>query len=293
MMELISVIITTYKRPIEILERALRSVINQSYKSTEIIIVDDNPESSNLINSIKEITKLLEYEKIRYVKHSINLGACAARNTGIKLAKGNYIAFLDDDDEWLPLKLEQQYKKIQESDAALVYCKYYKMYEEDNRRIKSKNKCYSGMIFDELILRNFVGSTSFVLIKKECFVECGGFDEKMKASQDLEMWLRVSKKFKVDYVDEYLVLYHIHQNERITSNPHNKIQGIERINYLYKAYLEKNKKKKSKRLFLLVPFYLIAGNKVMARRTYIEALRSYPYDLILNLKYLIKYLRGY
>ena len=107
-MELISVIITTYKRNPEILKRAIDSVVAQTYENLELIIVDDSPESYELRDAVKGMVLAIEDKRVIYHQHKVNKGVCAARNTGIELSSGEYLAFLDDDDAWLLDKFTQQ-----------------------------------------------------------------------------------------------------------------------------------------------------------------------------------------
>lgn len=106
--DLVSVIIPTYKRTFAMLSRAIKSVLSQSHKNIEIIVVDDSPSSFIDKDSIKRQVEKIPDDRIIYIQHESNQGACVARNTGIKNAKGDYVAFLDDDDEWLPDKLKLQ-----------------------------------------------------------------------------------------------------------------------------------------------------------------------------------------
>ncbi len=104
--ELVSVIITTCNRNSCYIERALKSVMAQTYENIEIIVVDDNRADYSIKETIKQTIKGICPQAV-YCSHNKNLGAPAARNTGIRIAKGDYIAFLDDDDEWLPDKVEK------------------------------------------------------------------------------------------------------------------------------------------------------------------------------------------
>lgn len=289
---LISVVITTYRRPPKMVKRAIESVINQTYRNLEIIIVDDSPDDfterkvvEKMILSIKEKDK-----RVRYIKHNENKGACTARNTGIKNSHGNFIAFLDDDDEWLPAKIEKQLKLFKDPEVGLVYCRSFTINELHRVKRVRKAKFYKGYVFDQLFRTNFIGSTSFPLIKKDCFQHCGMFDTRLKSCQDFELWLRITKKYKVDYVDEPLVNYYIHGNERISFNPLNRIQGITSINTKYKDYLKRHPYLKSKRLMSLVPLYLQIGEKNKAIRIYYEAVKLAPLNLKNSLKYLLCFL---
>ncbi len=292
MIELISVIMPTYKRPYKMISRAIQSIINQTYKNFELIIVDDSPHSyENRYNVKKEIESIGD-ERIKYIQHEKNMGACAARNTGIKSAEGEYIAFLDDDDEWLPRKLELQYKKITETDAGLVYCLSNTIKQnKDNITSKKlrKSKMSTGWIYEELIFGNFIGSTSFVLIKKLVFDNCGYFNENLKSAQDAELWLRIAKKYKIEVIAIPLVNYYIHEGERISSNPSNKIQGLEMINDLNRDYLELHPYAYSTRKTKIVPFYKAEYGFTYAWKKWYEAFKIYPFNY-LHIKYLIKLL---
>ena len=287
--DLISVIITTYRRPPKMVNRAIQSVINQTYRNLEIIIVDDSPDDfkerkavERMILSIKEKDK-----RIRYIKHTKNKGACAARNTGIKKSHGNFVAFLDDDDEWLPVKLEKQLKLFVDPEIGLVYCRSFTIDELYGLKKIREDKFYKGYVFEQLFRRNFIGSTSFPLIRKECFQECGMFDTNLKSSQDFDLWLRIAKKYKVDYINEPLVNYYVHDNERLTTNPVYKIQGKLAINRKYQDYLESHPYLKSERLISLIPYYLKIGEKPKAKKAYLKAIRLAPLNLKVNLKYLL------
>src|SRR5699024_744473 len=121
---LVSVIIPTFKRKKEIVRRAVKSVMAQTYQNIEIIIVDDSPEEFQGSIKIKEYLDSLKDERVKYIKHSENKGANAARNTGIRNSKGNFLAFLDDDDEWLPMKIEKQIQQFKCDQIGMVYCPY-------------------------------------------------------------------------------------------------------------------------------------------------------------------------
>ena len=284
--QLVSVIIPTYKRRTGMVERAVKSVLNQSYQKLEIIIVDDSPADFEFRDAIKNMLDRLNDDRVSYIRHVNNMGACAARNTGIEAAKGTYLAFLDDDDEWLPEKLEKQIKKIKIDKIGLVYCKQIVINDTLMEKKINNRKCYSGMVFDKLIMDNFIGSTSFVLVKKECFQNVGMFNTKMESAQDGEMWLRIAKTYQVDYVDEPLVIYHVHGEERITTNAYKKIQGLEALNNIYAEYLEKHKEVKAIRLIKIVPYYIEVKKVKKAWNIYCQAVRLAPFSIYYNLKYL-------
>ncbi len=270
----VSAIITTYKRPPEILLRAVNSVLNQTYKDIELIIVDDSPDSYEFREDIKRMIESLE-GNIKYIQHEVNKGACAARNTGIKNSTGDYIAFLDDDDEWVDIKIEKMIEKMDSSKIGLVYCGYLVVNETKNTVTEHMCRKISGYLFDELMHRNFVGSTSFPLIRRECFDKVGMFDEEQLALQDYELWVRIAKEYELDYVDLPLVKFYEHNDVRITTNPKNRIQGNERFNRIHKEYLKKHPKVNAYRQHRLVLPY--ARNKQYFKSAW-QLLKGIAYD---------------
>lgn len=288
---LISVIIPTCKRPPAMVKRALDSVINQSYKNLEIIVVDDSPADFAQRKAVEQAIKSLNDHRLRYIKHDQNLGGSAARNTGLLASRGEFIAFLDDDDQWLPGKLQKQMAKMSDANTGLVYCSY-KIIDSSAQTTRLIDRCITGSVFDDLMLGNFIGSTSFVLVRRRCFEQCGLFDTSMLSSQDHDMWLRIARKFKVDCVNESLVIYHIHDGERITTNPRSKIQGIQAINKKYADYLATHPKAKSTRLIMLTPYYLQLGDGKKALAIYWQSVKLAPWAIKRNLAYL-KHIAGF
>ena len=287
---MISVIIPTHKREPSILARALDGVLCQTYRDIEIIVVDDSPPEYPLRAEVASIVH--EYSKsnsdisIRYYAHDKNSGACAARNTGIQYAKGEYTSFLDDDDEWLPTKLEKQMKVMQLSESALVYCGCICRNDVANTETERKTEYYAGRVFEELLFRNFIDSTSIPLIKSECLKAVGGFDEMLQSAQDYDLWIRIAAEYPIDYVDEPLVIYHEHDGEQITSNPLKKISGLERLNQKYQQYLDADKKLWHRRNISITPYYAKAGNRRKALYIWFQCVCKCPGKILDNLRYL-------
>lgn len=226
----VTAIITTYQRDVWYIERAIKSIINQTYKVKEIILVDDNKNNSFYC---KELQCLCErYEDVYYVKQNGNQGACAARNLGISYANGKYIAFLDDDDEWQKLKIEEQLAVItQNSKIGLVYCCGFLENEDTGeRKIYYNFETFKPIItFQDLLKYDYIGSTSQPLIRAECFEKVGGFDINQPARQDYEMWMRIAQKYEIRGVNKKLFIHYIHEGEQISKSKEKSYKGFVNI----------------------------------------------------------------
>ena len=280
-MELVSVVVTTYKRPPHIVERAIRSIVEQTYENIEIIVVDDSPSDYLYRDDIKQITEI--YGKIRpllYLQHEKNKGACAARNTGIKNSKGAFICFLDDDDEYVPIKVERQMKLLSNAPSdGLVYCGCIVTDDDTGERIVQKKKFYRGNVYKHILEKNFIGTTSFPLIRKQYLINVGGFDEELPACQDYDMWIRLCEHYSVDFINEPLVIYHNHSGDQITKSVSKRINALTRLIMKNEEAFQKNGKLRCIFQLKLMNEYLRENNKVMAKQILKECFLRYPWLL--------------
>jgi len=193
----ISVIIPTFNRK-ETLKRAIQSVVMQSYTPYEIIVIDDGSDDGT-----KEWLKD-NYPDVKYI-YQMNSGVSSARNKGIKFARGDWIAFLDSDDEWLPRKLKYQANKIELNPAA-KFLHTNEIWIRNGVRVNQmkKHKKYGGYIFEKCLDMCRI-SPSSVLIKKDIFDEIGMFDETLKVCEDYDLWLRFASKYPVHFLDQPLI----------------------------------------------------------------------------------------
>lgn len=287
--DLVSAIITTCKREPKIVRRALMSTLNQTYNNLEILVVDDSPDSYEQRDNIQRMVEEIQGEtdrKIRYIRHDECRGACEARNTGLQNSSGEFVAFLDDDDEWLPYKIEEQICKMDSDRVALVYCNNEKVNEIKDKSITVVRKKHRGKVYESLIFSNFVGSTSYPLIRKKALVDIGGFDPLMQSSQDYDVWLRLAQRYEVEYVDNVLVRYYVHAGEQITKNPQKKVNGLERLNEKNKEYLAHHKNAYWVRYMKIIPFYLKNNQKVKAWATWFKCVIKCPQKVRGNWEYL-------
>ena len=184
---MISVVIPTHNR-VDLLPRAIRSVQNQTYKDIEIIVVSDG-STDGTDNLMEELSK--KDPRIKYISYHPGHNGNYARNQGIMAAHGEYVAFLDDDDEWLPSKLEEQLK-IMESDPeiGLVYTGTHSVYVDDGIEYDSY-PIYQGDMSKQILYSNYIGSTTTVMLRRQIFEKSGLFDEELPAIQDYDLWIRV------------------------------------------------------------------------------------------------------
>lgn len=209
MNEMVSVIIPTYNRA-QLIKRAVVSVLKQTYRDFELIIVDDGSQDETE-EVIDKIIKETQGDRIRYIKLDRNQGVSHARNVGIQEAKYEYIAFLDSDDEWMPLKIELQMQKMLNADkeVALVFCRMGgKKRDSEERYVcppeNVPKEILVGNLFSGLLQQNVIG-TPTMLVRKECLKQVGGFKESLRCIEDWEMILRLARKWKIEFVDEQLV----------------------------------------------------------------------------------------
>lgn len=207
---LVSVIIPTYKRP-DTLSRAINSVLAQTYKNIEIIVVDDNnPDSEGRALTEAVMASYINNPQVLYVKHEKNKNGSAARNTGARVSKGEFIAFLDDDDQFLPKKIESQVLKLQSLDDewGLCYSKYYT--QKGNEKLFPVKEHREGDLFLTALKQEItVSAGSNLLIRRAAFESINGFDESFKRNQDHEFLVRLLRKYKMAYVDEPGLIYSV------------------------------------------------------------------------------------
>lgn len=204
--DLVSVIIPTYKGA-KALSRAIDSVLNQTYKNLEIIIVDDNVSSSDeRIETEAVVSKYKEYRNIHYIKHEKNMNGAAARNTGISYANGEYICFLDDDDLYLPTRIEKSVKKLDaSSDYDAVFTGVAITIGEKIKELRfvGKEEDFLFALFNNVGL---FGTGSNLFLRKEAVTSINGFDTTFIRHQDVEFMLRFFMDHQATCIDEVLVV---------------------------------------------------------------------------------------
>jgi glycosyltransferase involved in cell wall biosynthesis len=226
MNDLISVVIPVYNRK-EVLQRAVNSVLNQTYHKIEIIIVDDSS-----FDDIRQVVNRIfgDHPKIRCIRHEKNLGAQAARNSGIKAAKGEWIAFLDSDDEYLPNSIEVRLNKASATEVSVVH--------SDCIIVKKKKVGYQRDIFGvppiegdvyEYLLRGPAPVYPSLIMKKHALAEIGFLDENIMAYQEWDTAIRLAEKYNFAFVSEPTFIYYCVNNDTISSSHSKGGFGYEQV----------------------------------------------------------------
>lgn len=270
---IVSVIIPTYNRA-HLVGRAIESVLNQTYQGFELIIIDDGSKD----NTVEVINKFQQKDnRIIYLKHDKNKGGSAARNTGIKASRGEYIAFLDSDDEWLPEKLEKQINVFKKSsdNIGLVYSGYYEVLEQNGEVLSKIIPIFKGDIYKNILKSNILGSPT-PLIRKICFEKAGLFDETLLSCQDWDLWIRIAKYYKFDFLKETLAKYYIHGNQ-ISTIINNKILSREIILKKYYLDLLKNFQAIGFHYNHLGVLYSLDGKINKARKYFLNSIKFIPF----------------
>lgn len=220
----VSIVIPTYNRP-DLLRRAIDSALNQTYPNLEVIVVDDH--SDNDLNQLQE-----EYPTVTFYRNETNRGGCYSRNRGIEVSAGDFINFLDDDDELYPDKVALQIEKFEQSEDPNLG--FVTAHVEDNRSGSKiiKRNAVRGDVHKQLLWRFAISGIESLLIKKECLLEAGGFDNNLKSSQEYDLMIRLSETYSVDYVDKVLSKQH-RSRDQISLNFDKKIAGAR---YLFRKH---------------------------------------------------------
>ena len=199
----VTVVIPTYNRA-ALLPRALRSVLAQTHQDFEVLVVDDGStdDTASVVADTGDA-------RVRYVRQPENAGVAAARNRGLRESRGTFIAFLDSDDEWRPEKLAMQLELFDthSDETALVYTGVENVRTDGTSSIDRPRD--RGNVYARMLAVNVIhGGGSNVMIRRSVVATAGFFHETLPAIEDYDYWLRITRFFRVDYVDAPLVRYH-------------------------------------------------------------------------------------
>lgn len=267
----VSVVIPTYNR-VKLLDNSISSVLAQTYRDFELLVIDDcsTDNTADFVSSIGD-------ERIKLIRNSSNKGIAGVRNIGVENSSGEYIAFLDDDDEWEPEKLGRQMNLLKTGSANLG-CVYTGAFIVDSggNPIRISVPQYRKRILSEILLRNFI-ITSSVILRTECFERVGLFDETIPYGEDYDMWIRIAQEFEFDYVKDPLIRYRLHQSS-ISGNNATIATGLGILLEKHKRAFASNPRAYSNHLLELGVAYCHVGRMKEGKRAFLSAIKSYKFD---------------
>ena len=279
----VSIVIPTYNCS-EYLSEAIDSVLKQTYRNLEIIVIDDGSidNTRDILNQYQQ-----DYpDRIRSI-YQENLGVAVARNNGIKNAQGEVIALLDADDIWVPEMLECMVKSIKlDSSIGLVHANMTRMSEDGvpfDTPVR-KTQYLTGFIFEHIFLRKAHIFGNAVLFRRECCEQVGLYDENLSklGCEDRDLWLRIAKQYKVQHVDKTLAYYRIRKRS-LSHNRKNMIRG--RLYVVDKFCPVGGRNQKLRRLALTKIYkdlgdeFLVERNFHDATKQYLKAILSWPFSI--------------
>ncbi len=189
------------------ISETIKSVLAQSFGDFELIIINDGSRDRT-----EEIVKSFQDSRIRYL-YQENRGLSAARNRAVSVSGGEFIAFLDHDDLWMPDKLEKQIAVFEkDTDIALVYTNYYKLYPDGKKALGLRGEQPQGRVFEQL-LRQYTVSLTTAMVRRKALLELGDlFNEKLRIFEDYDVFMRIIFRHKVAYLRQPLTIYRIHDD---------------------------------------------------------------------------------
>lgn len=267
----VTVIITTYNRS-TMVSRAIQSVLNQTYSDFELIVVDDCSTDNT-----QEVVEAFHDRRLYYIRYNKNRGLAAARNTGIQKARGKYVAFLDDDDVWLPNRLAVQIEAAEKSSSeyGAFYCGYLS-YRYGDKPVKIIPHQRGDLM--AALLKGWTPPSSCSFFRKDALERIGGIDENIKSGVDHEMWMNLAAAgYKFDFVPEALVIPNQDNSKERMTITSKRIVGIEGFLAKWREEIVKHIGEKGfnrfRRHYLAREYYKFGLNAIQNRR-YFLAIRN-------------------
>lgn len=270
--DLVSVVLPTYNRA-RYLANAIQSVLKQSHTHLELIVVDDGSSDDT-----PHVVAACGDPRVRYASHSVNKGASAARNTGIAMASGPYIAFQDSDDVWRQDKLTVQIQALEKSDAAICVCSHRMLAARHTTEVIRKDRTRKGHDVIRLLLRGEHISPQTMVARTHVLKACGGFDEALRVSEDYELCLRLAEHHDFVFISRMLVDVYV-SPDSLSGDPLTFAQASEQIIVKHRELFERHRKGGSALLFKTAKHFGYA-NQIDRSRSYAwRALRANPLNV--------------
>lgn len=271
--DLISVIIPTYKRS-EFLFRSIDSVLSQTYKNIEVIVVDDNGCNTSFADETKlKICSVYGSDKrVRYIQNEENIGGAKARNYGAKCALGKYLCFLDDDDIYISDKLEKQHKFMVENELEMSFTDI-KMYNEQDVLVDYRsheryiNSCDNRELLKKHIMYHLTPTDSY-MFEVQAFWKAGGFHTRDVSQEFMLMLDAIEKGIKIGYMPGAYAVQYIHSEGRVSQSSR-RVNGDKKLYEVKRQYFHLLNKKEIR--FIRFRFYAALGVYFLRNRQYIKS----------------------
>ncbi len=267
----ISVVMPTYNRA-HFLRKSIDSVLSQTYENFEIIIIDNNSTDNTT-----DLLRNYNDKRIKYVENNENRGCGGARNQGMEMARGDYITFLDSDDEIFSTKFEKQLENFHAlpNKFGLIYCGFCYASGKTGEIVKYISPELYGDVYNNLLERNLFPIHA-PIIRRECFQKCGMLDVTLPACEDWDIWIRISRYYKFAFVPDILAKYNIHGKQKSTE-VESVIMARERIVEKYRSELDKRPRALARSLKKIASLYCLNDKPVEGRKYFVASIRAYPF----------------
>ena len=286
----VSVIIPTHNRA-TVLPRAVKSVLEQTFTDFEVLIVDDcsTDDTARVMADLELVDP-----RIRGFRHGVNRGSAATRNTGIANAVGEYLAFLDDDDEFLPNKLEEQVRALDDApcDVGMAYV-WSEFVGPSGEIVGSRCRTEEGDLFiDALILRLSIGIASTGMVRAAALDAVGRFDESVLRCEDLEIMCRLCRHYKISYIPKILSrLHRSHSNRKSAPSKKNAVEWRDYVlshQERYSGEIANRRRLRSSLWRRLALAELAVNNHAGAIRAILLAFSTDPTTAYLAVKWMVR-----
>ena len=269
----VSVVIPVQDREGKII-RSVKSALNQTYKNIEVIVVDDGSKDRTY-----QIASSIKDKRVRVIALENRYGVSKARNVGIKKSEGEFIAFLDSDDEWVKDKIEKQISYIRDYKRRIdiVDCDWYVIDEKNNVELTKRQ---DGPTSEKKLLAfKHICSPPTVVARRNALKEVGAFDENISTAEDADLWVRLSQKYEFGHVPEALVKVYRGHRRRLGRNLESFLRGHIRFYVKHRDKYEGEDKIKAK-FFEVLSRKLISMDEPVKGRQYIfKSIRVHPFNI--------------
>lgn len=263
-MPLVSVVLPTHNRPQSVV-RAAASVLDQGFRELELIVVDDG----SAVPAEQALSQVRD-ERMRILRSDMPLGPARARNLGLEVANGRWIAFQDDDDEWLAGKVERQSAVAEQADddVGVVYCPFWREFRDGRRAIGGRRaEGLSGDVHHELLRGNFVALPA-VLVRREALEQVGRFDPALPCFEDWELFIRLAARFRFEQIAEPLVVAHDTPQSINKSSSTLRAAALERILEKHAEAIERDPQIHAEFLFHIAHHRCLGGEFDRGRKLF-------------------------